>query len=64
MRIRPTFFLDRLIRVQREQYLSVDELEHRQWQRFKKMLLHAAVHSPFYRRKFKLAGLEPDDIKD
>lgn len=63
MCIRPTFFLDRLIRVQREQRLSVDELEHRQWQRFEKMLHHAAAHSPFYKRKFRLAGLQPEDIR-
>jgi phenylacetate-CoA ligase len=64
MAVRPDIFASRLIRVQRDQWLSRDELAARQWQRFKIMLDYAAAHSPFYRRKFSRAGLLPDDIRD
>lgn len=51
-------------RLRREQWLSAETLEQRQWTRFKLILQHAFDNSPFYRGRFQDAGITPADIKD
>lgn len=55
--------LVRYPRLAREQWLPVETIRHRQWQRFQAIVRHAVTHSPFYRRRFRDAGLTPDDIR-
>jgi phenylacetate-CoA ligase len=55
---------DRVLRVQREQWLAPEELERRQWSRFQKVLRHAFENTPFYARKYRDAGLTPGEIRD
>ena len=50
-------------KLQKQQYLSVDELDHLNWQKRKKLLSYAYEKVPYYRRKFKAVGLHPEDIK-
>jgi phenylacetate-CoA ligase len=54
----------RFLQMQREQWLPAEELERRQWRRFRKILLHAYAHSPYYRKKLDEAGISPDSIRD
>jgi phenylacetate-CoA ligase len=55
------------LRYQREfdrtQYLSTDELRDLQWQRLRALLDHAQEHCPFYRERFRQAGLGPADLR-
>jgi phenylacetate-CoA ligase len=53
----------RIRQVQREQWLSPDELRDRQWRRCRAQLAHAFEHSPFYRRKLSSAGARPEDVR-
>lgn len=53
----------RIRQVNREQWLSPDELRDRQWQRCRSQLAHAFEHSPFYRRKLSSAGVRPEDVQ-
>lgn len=53
----------RILEAEREQWLSVPELERRQWSRFRRVLEHAYERSAFYRRRFGEAGIRPDDIR-
>jgi phenylacetate-CoA ligase len=46
----------------RAQWLSPQALRELQWTRFRSILHHAARHSPFYRRRFAEAGVDPDRI--
>jgi len=55
---------DRILRVQREQWLDPEELQRRQWSRFQRVMRHAFESTSFYARKFRDAGLTPDDIRD
>jgi len=47
----------------RAQWLSAQALRDLQWTRFQSILHHAARHSPFYRRRFAEAGVDPDRIR-
>ncbi|MFA5238676.1 MAG: hypothetical protein WC476_03065 [Phycisphaerae bacterium] len=51
-------------KLQKQQYFSVDELEHLNWQKRKQLLSYAYEKVPYYRRKFKDVGLHPEDIKN
>lgn len=50
-------------RLAREQWLLVEAIRRRQWQRFQAILQHAFTSSPFYRRRLRGAGITPDDIR-
>lgn len=60
---RPDLMARRFLRMQREQWLSREELQQIQWTRFKRLLNHATQHSPFYRQRFRDVGLKPGDIR-
>ncbi|NHI82923.1 MAG: phenylacetate--CoA ligase family protein [Candidatus Thorarchaeota archaeon] len=53
-------YYERLIR---NQCLSSRELAELNWRKRKKLLRYAYKSVPFYRRKFKAAGIIPDDVK-
>ncbi len=46
----------------RNQYLSIDELEHLNWERTKNLLLYAYDKVPYYRNLFDKIDLHPRDI--
>lgn len=52
------------ISIQKAQWLSEDQLQKIQWQRFKNILSHAYQHTVFYKKRFDEAGITPDLIKD
>ncbi len=54
----------RFLQMQREQWLPAEELERRQWRRFRRILRHAYARSPYYRKKLDEAGISPDSIRD
>ncbi len=45
------------------QYLPEEVLRQRQWERLTALLQDACENNPFYRKRFKNAGLHPRDIK-
>jgi len=45
------------------QFLSTDELRKLQWRRMQGLLGHAYSSCPFYRRRFREAGLTPGDLR-
>jgi phenylacetate-CoA ligase len=49
--------------LERNQWLSPDELQQISWQKLKKLLEHAYANVPFYRRCFQEIGLTPQDIR-
>ena len=49
--------------LEKSQWLSADKIRRIQWKRLKAMLHHAYQNVPFYRRRFRVNGLAPDDIK-
>ena len=55
--------LMRYPRLVREQWLPVETIRHRRWQRLRIMLEHAFANSPFYRRRFRDLGITPADIR-
>ena len=52
------------LRLQLGQWHSPEQLEARQWERFKRILQHAFDNSDFYGRKFREAGVSPADINE
>ena len=50
-------------RMLKMEHLPLEELKRIQWESLKGVLHHAYSHVPFYRDKFKKAGLAPEDIK-
>jgi len=58
---RPT--LARLRYLERTQWLPADDLARRQMASLARLLWHAYDNVPFYRRKFREAGLSPGDIR-
>jgi len=48
---------------QKEEIMPRKEIEELQFKRLKWVVRHAYENVPFYRRKFKEAGVHPDDIK-
>ena len=55
--------LDLQDRLERDQYLSSDELAEQNWQKALQVLQFAYDHSPFYRQKYRDAGMVPQDVK-
>lgn len=56
--------LSEFLRLEREQWLPRDQIEELQWQRLKGVLKHAYDNTEFYKKRFKDAGLTPDDIRE
>jgi len=50
-------------RLEKEQWLSIDELKKLQWIRLKNILDHAYHHTAFYKKRFDYAGIRPKDIQ-
>ena len=57
------YILKTFYRLEREQWLSPENLEILQWKRLQKMLYHAYHHTPFYKKRFDDAGIRPENIK-
>jgi phenylacetate-CoA ligase len=49
--------------LERNQWLSPNELQQVSWQQLKRLLDHAYTHVPFYRHRFQEIGLTPQDIQ-
>lgn len=64
MPMAPSNLLSQILLMRTEQWLNPAELERRQWSRFQRVLRHAYDNSPFYARRFRDAGITPDDIRD
>jgi len=62
-RLRGRKTLKYLKELERTQWLPMEEVKRRQWERLCKMLHHAYEEAPFYRRSFDQAGLKPGDIQ-
>jgi len=52
-----------LIRIRRNLWLEPSDLQSLQFKRFRALVRHAYENIVFYHRKFKEAGVKPDDIK-
>lgn len=50
--------------LEQSQYWPEDQLREYQWDRIKKLLIHAYNNTVFYRRSFDALGIKPDDVKD
>jgi phenylacetate-CoA ligase len=48
---------------ERTQFLPAEALRDLQWQRLRVLLRHAFAECPFYRERFREAGLTPDDLR-
>src|SRR5262249_10208156 len=46
--------------LEKSQYRPLDEVRAEQWHRFKKLLVHAYLHTDYYARKMESSGLHPD----
>ena len=51
-------------RLEREEWLSRDQLADIAWERQKALVRHAYAHSPFYRHKYDAAGFHPDRLRN
>ena len=49
--------------LRRTQYQPPQKIAARQWSTLRAMLRHAAATVPFYRERFRQAGLDPEDIR-
>ena len=49
--------------LERNQWLSLEELQQVSWYKLKRLLEHAYVNVPFYRQRFKAVGITPKDIR-
>jgi phenylacetate-coenzyme A ligase PaaK-like adenylate-forming protein/N-dimethylarginine dimethylaminohydrolase len=61
-RIRRRPVRERLLELERTQWLPLEELHAIQARALGHLLAHAYEHVPFYRRRFELAGITPGDI--
>jgi len=52
-----------LYSLRKSQWLSIQELERRQWKQFHSVVHHAYEKVPYYQALFKKAGILPDDIR-
>ncbi len=48
---------------EKTQWLPADSLRERQWDLTRKMLKYAAENVPYYRNRFREAGIRPEDIR-
>ena len=51
------------LQLRQSQWKPRDVIEADQWRKFKAILNHAYENVPFYREKFRLAGIKPEDIQ-
>jgi phenylacetate-CoA ligase len=49
--------------LQKQQFMSPDEIESLNWEKRKRLLAYAYKNVPYYREKFDSVGLDPQDIK-
>jgi len=49
--------------LRRNLHLKPSELQRLQWKRFRALVKYAYENVPFYHRKFRSAGVKPDDVK-
>jgi phenylacetate-CoA ligase len=63
--LRPREFLSLsyLGELERNQWLSQDDLRDVEWRKLKRLLDHAYENVPFYRERFRRAGFAPTDIR-
>ena len=52
-----------LRQLERSQFWTPETIRNLQWRRLKSVLSSAYAHCPFYQRKFREAGLRPEDIR-
>jgi len=52
-----------LAELEKSQYWSREMLAERQWEQFRRMLAHAFETCPYYRAKFRAAGITPADLR-
>jgi len=50
-------------RLQKQQFMSLDEIESLNWEKRKRLVAYAYENVPYYREKFDSVGLDPRDIK-
>ena len=62
-RLRGERVLSRLREMERNQWRSADEIRARQWRDRRALLEHAWATVPYYRERWRAAGLEPGDIR-
>ena len=55
--------LEELARLQKSQWLSLEELQHRQWKKLLSILRYASDNSPYYKNLFDERGIKPDSIQ-
>ncbi len=55
--------LKTLKQLRKSQYLDQDEIQARQDQALVKIVRHAVDTTPFYRNRFKLAGIDPSEVR-
>lgn len=51
-------------RLKKTQFLSPDAIRARQWEDVRDLLIHAYGSVPFYRERFRAAGMHPRDFQD
>lgn len=56
-------YLNELKYLNKSQYFDREQIEKKQWEMIKNMLLHAYQNTPFYRKKFDEKGIHPRKIK-
>ncbi len=52
------------LQLRKSQWKPREEIEAAQWKKLKAILEHAYKEVPFYREKFRLAGISPEDIRE
>ena len=52
-----------LAQLEKSQYWTRDALLEHQWSAFKRIVAHAYLTCPYYRKKFQEAGITPDDLR-
>ncbi|MBU2468678.1 MAG: hypothetical protein KKC78_08550, partial [Proteobacteria bacterium] len=56
-------FFDRIAQVEKNQWISRDQLQELAWQKQKALVKHAYEKTPFYKEKYSQAGFEPGDLR-
>ena len=55
--------LTELARLQESQWLSTEDLQHKQWKKLLSMVHYAADNSPYYKNLFSDHGIKPDSVQ-
>jgi len=56
-------YLEILKYLQKSQYLSEEQIAEIQWKKISHLLYHAYNNCPFYKKRFDLQGIHPNDIR-